>query len=125
MAKQLEITPELLASVKTLASVGFSKPEIAEKLKRDRNTLFYNNTNEELLDAINSAYNQGKEEHKNQLLNNMKHLATSAKNEDVQFKAGKYSLAVFHKIVEKQEIDANVDIISHKTLLDNLENADR
>jgi hypothetical protein len=118
MATQFIVTPEIIASIKELAIVGLSKEEIAERFNRDRNTVFYNNTSEDILYAINSAYNEGKQLHKEKLLKNMQKLADCAESEDVQFKATKYNLAVLHKVVEKQEIDTTVTMDVNKAIAD-------
>jgi hypothetical protein len=98
MASRLEVTPELIETIRLLAYQGLNQEEIAQKLNRDRDTLFFNSKDKypELL----SAYNNGKREHKHRLLSELDELSTEAKSEEVQFKSKKYLLNVLHKVYE-------------------------
>ncbi len=105
MASRLEVTPELLASIKEFAAKGLTQEQISSKLGRSNNTLFLNSKDKH--PEILSVYNEGKAEDLDRLLGNMKTLE-SAKSEEVQFKTNKYQLAIKHKVVEQQKVDATV-----------------
>jgi hypothetical protein len=98
MASRLEVTPELIETIRLLAYQGLSQEEIAQKLNRDRDTLFFNSKDK--YPGLISAYNQGKREHKHRLLSELDELSTEAKSEEVQFKSKKYLLNVLHKVYE-------------------------
>jgi hypothetical protein len=106
--KHLEITPELLESIKALAYTGLSQDEIAVSLGRARTTLFFRS--EEKDSAPLKAYNEGKKANKLKLLKDIEELGDTSKSDEVRFKAKKFDLAIKHKMVETQkaEVDANV-----------------
>lgn len=96
-------TPELCETIKALAYTGMSKENIADMIGRDKNTVFYNS--EEISAAINSAYTEGKEKNKKDLLEKANKLTDNADSDAVKLNAIKYNLAIKHKVIEKQQTD--------------------
>lgn len=103
LGNKLQITPELINTVKQMAYNGLTQSDIAEVFKRDRNTIFYN-TQDENKDVL-SAYNEGKAKNKADLMKRMENLSSSADSEQVQFNATKYSLNVKHRVIEQQKAE--------------------
>jgi transcriptional regulator with XRE-family HTH domain len=102
LGDKLQITPELLTMIETMAYNGLTQSDIADVLKRDRNTIFYNAQDKDK--SIISAYKQGKSDNKAKLLEKMEGL-TVANSEEVQFKAVKYALNVKHKVIEQNKAE--------------------
>jgi hypothetical protein len=104
MGAPFEPTPELCEAIKEMAYNGLSMEDIANKLGRPRETIFYNS--QEKYPEVNLAYLNGKRAHKERLLKELDELGQDAESEEVKFKTKRYQLAVLHKVVEttKQEI---------------------
>lgn len=98
MTKALERTPTLIESIKTMAYLGLSQREIAQRVKKAPNTLFLYREGED--NVLLEAYNEGKSSHKAKLLADMAELGDTAKSEEVVFKVKKYELNVHHKVME-------------------------
>ena len=106
MSKEFIVTPEVIESIKALAYTGMSKEDIANALGRDRNTVFYNSA--EYANDINSAYLEGKDRNKKELLDKAAELTEQADSDSVKLSAIKYNLAIKHKVVETQKIESEL-----------------
>jgi predicted DNA-binding protein (UPF0251 family) len=103
MASEFIPTPELCEAIKLMAYNGLTQEDIADKLNRDRDTLFYNS--KEKYPEVYSAYLDGKRSNKEDLLRKAAELTDKADSDSVKLKAIQYNLAIKHKIIEKQETD--------------------
>jgi predicted DNA-binding protein (UPF0251 family) len=103
MASEFIPTPELCEAIKLMAYNGLSMEEIAQKLGRQRDTIFYNS--EEKSAEVKKAYLDGKRSNKEDLLRKAAELTDTADSDSVKFNAIKYNLAIKHKVIEKQEQD--------------------
>lgn len=104
-SKNLQITPELIASIKTMASIGLTKQEILNSLNRTYNCIFNNNT------ELDNAYDAGKMESKASLLANINSLAKGSKSDPVRLSASQYILNINHKVIPSNNmtLESNPD----------------
>lgn len=103
MAAPFEPTPELCEAIKEMAYNGLSMEEIAQKLGRDRDTVFYNS--KEKYPEVNSAYQDGKRANKEDLLRKAADLTDKADSDSVKLSAIKYNLAIKHKVIEASKTE--------------------